>query len=682
MTTLNAVLRPIDITPGVQPPTDCTSLATTHYTNARGIRFRSGYPEKIGGNRIFVFNNDNLIAGTARTLFSAQLEMPETVIGTNQNLYSVQGTILTNITPLDITIHNIPDSISTHYDVLSANPITTVNGSNTLTIEDVNAANYMPGDEITLAGSATVGGVPDTDINDAHLVRAIVDATHYTIRVPTSASSSTTGGGALITRTSGLITFAALAHQMVNGNRTKITGAIDTNGILAAEINGEHVIRNVTTNTFDIMTLGTASSSGAGGGGAGVIYQAQIADGALNESYGQGYGLGLYGVGLYGVSKTSSNIRVFPRIWFADRFADAIILTPGNQGGVYTWDGDESFAPTLLSGAPSTVNYLFVSNNILVTFGYGGVPNKIFSSDQGNPTQWVASSTNQVFEDNIEGASRLISHIPCNGLNLIFTEQSTYTMRYIGLPLVWEILPLDTSIGIIGPMARCTTKGIGIWMGLKNFYMWRGGNVEIIPANSQAESTILNYIFNDLNTSQKSKIFAWHNYIFDEVWFHIPSASSNEPDIVARVNLQDFSWVPDVMNRTAAEYPSNLFIQPRMMDTTLLRIQEFGTDDDTLPLTFSLTGNTTSASKNNTYVAGIIPDSDQIGDINFNITAKRFPQSSTNTFDKDYVISPTTEQVPTLISGRYWQYTWSGAQLGQLWTMGKWQEWLQEGARQ
>jgi hypothetical protein len=682
VTTLNANLRPIDVVPGVQPETDRTPLATQHYTYAKGIRFQNGFPQKIGGNRIFNFNDGAEISGTARSVFSAQLTNNEMLIGTNEKLYSVQGSVLTNITPLKTATTTIANSIDTHYATLAADPLSVTNGSKTITVTDPEAALLQPGDIVTLSGATTTGGIPDTDINDDHIVRSIVDATHLTIMVPTAATSTTTGGGASVVRTSGLLTFSAVAHAQLDGDRVGILAAATTGGIADTLINGEHIVRNATANTFDIMTTGTASSAVTAGGGASTTYQVEIDPGALDQNVGQGYGLGLYGVGLYGVSKTSGTANSLPRIWFMDRFADTIILTPGNQGGVYEWGGDEDVAPVLLSGAPATANYVFVSNNIVVTFGYNGTPNRIFASDQGDPTEWTASSTNQVFEDNIEGAGRLLSSVPVNGLNLIFTQNQTYTFRYIGLPFIWEILPLDLSVGIIGPMARCTTKGIAFWMGLKNFYMWRGGNVEIIPANSQAQSTILNYIFNDLNSSQQTKIFAWYNYIFDEVWFHIPSANSNEPDTVARVNLQDFTWVPDEMDRTAAEYPINLFILPRLMDTDILRVHEDGTDDDTLPLEFELTSNLRLASKNNTYLAGFIPDSRQISNITTNIMAKRFPQSTSTTFDRDYTVTPTDEQIPVIISGRYWKYTWSGAELGQTWAMGAWQEWFKEGPRQ
>ncbi len=291
-----------------------------------------------------------------------------------------------------------------------------------------------------------------------------------------------------------------------------------------------------------------------------------------------------------------------------------------------------------------------------------------------------------MFEDDIEGAGRLISHVSVPGNNLIFTEQACYTFRKIPRDSgVWEIKVKDPAIGIIAPMARVTVNGVAYWMGSDNFYMWRGGNVEIVPSNSpdQRESTILRSVFDNLNTSQLSKIFCWHNEKFNEIWWHYPSASSNEIDSVARLSLRDMSWCPDTFNRTAAEYPNINQQYPKLVSSTgTLYRHEFGTDDDGSAMSWSLTTSLKTLGKDNAVIVGFIPDSTQTGDVTATITAKRFPQSSVNTYNASYTVTSSTERVPTAVQGRFWTYTLSGSELGQDWTMGQWLEELQTGAAQ
>lgn len=680
MTTLASSLVPIGSLAGVQPDTDRTPLATKHYTFSQAIRFRNGLPEKIGGWRNFTFLNGEEISGVARSMTSASLDLlsPQSLIGTNTRLYSLIGQSLVNITPLVTTTTPIANSLDTDYGTLANNPFTTTIGSSTVTVADTHASLYRAGDIVTLSGTASVGGISNTLLNGNHIIRS-VGVNLYTITVGGTASSSATGGGASVVRATGYINVNAAAHGMLDGDRVKIADAGNTGGILAATINKEFQIRNVSADDFMIYTSGTATSAVTAGGGGSTTFQEQIPAGAADESIGQGYGMGLYGVGLYGVSKQSDNGRRYPRIWFFDRFGVNFIMTPGNQTGLYSWDGDTQEAPTLVSGAPTEINYAFVSNGIVVTFGADGVPNKIYASDQNDITEWTSSSVNQVFEDNIEGAGRLTSHVSVNGVNLIFTETQTYIFQYIGLPLVWSTQLLEPGIGIIAPMARVVVKGVAYWMGQGNFYRWSGGNVEVIPANSQAQSTILNYVYQNYNFSQKSKIFAWYNTMFDEIWFHYPSMSSNDPERIARISLQDMSWCMDEIPRTGAEYPFNAYGNPRLLNDTLMYVHETGYDDDVDPLFFTISTNLSSIGKETVNFDGVIPDSIQTGDITFNVSAYLYPQGI-KSFDRDYIVSTDTGRLAAQGNGRFIQSTWSGEELGQYWNQGAWQIYIQKGA--
>lgn len=681
--TLASQITELAIVPGVMPSTDATPSDIPCWASSYHVRFDSttGRLRKLAGWDSIQFNYDATISGTMRTIFSATINQSVyTIIGTNSYLYSLTGSSLTNITPLVTMAIAIPDSLATHYSTLANNPITTVNGSSSIVISDSQAALFRVGDIYTLSGASTTNGVPNTEINDDHIIRSI-GVNQITIIVSTSATSSGSGGGASVVRSSGLLTVTDNAHGLASGDRVKMEGAASTGGILDTEINKEFIIRNITTNTFDIMTEGTATSSVSGGGGAATEYYPQIAAGALNQGAGQGYGAGLYGVGLYGTALVSSAGETYPRIWFCDRFGDNIIMTAGNETGIYTWDGDTSIAPALITNAPTDVNYAFVQNNILVTFGHD-VENKIFASDQGDYTQWTASATNQVFEDIIEGAGRFISHIPVDGYSLIFTETQCYTFKYIGLLSgIWQILSLDPTIGLIAPMARVSVNGYAYWMGQDNFYMFRGGKIEIIPSNITQQSTILRYVFDNLNYSQRYKIFAWYNENYDEIWWHYPSAQSNECDRIARFNRKLGCWTPDELDRTAGEYPTQSLSNPRLGNTGTLYLHESGTDDDGSPMPFEATTKKYFYGTNSAILAQFIPDSIMSGTIQFNINSYNYPQSATSMNSNTFDVTSTTEKIPVQINGRYANYTFSGEELGQDLLMGQWMIEPQKAAR-
>lgn len=680
MTTTVSNHVPMNIIPGVCPPSDSTESSTDQFTGADKIRFVGGYARKIGGwvNTIL---NGATIEGCVRSIFSANIgQKVQTVLGSDEGYYALIGSDLTNLTPLQTTTIAIPDSIDPHYETLTPNPLAVVSGSTTIRVTDSEASLFKEGDLYVLFGATDVGGIPAASINTTHIVRSI-ETNIIEIIVPDAATSTTSGGGATVVRSSGLLTINANAHGQSNDDRTKINDSTDVQGITAAQINLEFLIRNVQTNSFDVMTEGVASGSGSGEGGAATTYQVQIPDGLCDVTSGQGYGMGRYGTGLYGTALVSENSKRFPRIWFNDLFGENIITTPGNGLNVYSWNGDLTTAPTIIANAPTQVNYIFVSDNILVTLGADGISNKIKASDQGNVTQWTSSSTNQVFEDFIEGSNELLSHVSLNGTNLLFTNNECYTFRYIGLPFIWEIKFKD-NIGCIAPMARVVVNGVAYWMGENNFYMWRGGNVEVIPSNTRSETTLLNYVFENINRAQAAKSFAWYNKRYDEIWFHYPSANSNEVDSVARYHVTEFHWVPDTFDRTAAEYPNINLQFPRLIDSNNnLYRHEIGTDDDVNAMQWSLKTNYRSYGTNNVMLESIIPDSIQTQNITLTIDGYSYPQSSLAKNTSTITITPTTEYVALDVDARFLQFTMSGNAVGQNWIMGEWLEPIQQSSR-
>ena len=681
MATKASSLQQIVINPGVQPSTDRTSFATTHWTFSDKVRFRNGFPQKIGGWFSVLYDYGVWPNGICRTVYGAVINNNSlTLLGTHTDLYSLIGSRLTNITPILVATTAIANALETDYSTLANNPITTVSGSSTVTVADTNASKYARGDSITIAGSSAVGGIGAASINKVQVIRSVGTNT-FTINTGTNATSSVTGGGASVVVKTGLITITDASHGQSDGDRVKITLAATTGGVTAAQINLEFIIRNKTTNTFDVMTGGVATSHVTGGGGAATLYQKQIPAGNKDESFGYGYGCGLYGVGLYGTALISTSGKSFPRIWSVDRFADSVIMTPGNQGGLYSWSGSSITAPALIANAPAAINYSFVSDNIVVTFGAGNVNNHIFASDQRDPTMWVSSETNQVYENYLEGAGRLKSHLSVSGVNLIFTDNQTYLFSYIGLPNIWSISLLSGEIGMISPRAGCVVKGVAYWMGQKNWYKWAGANIEIIPANTQPYSTIHQYVFNNLFQAQKSKCFCWYNEQFDEIWWHYPSAGSIECDKIARFNVSDLTWCPDTMDRTAAEYPIMVLANPRAIDKYgILYNHEVGCNADGQAMAFTLTSNQKTNGKNNVLLSGFVPDSIQVGDLTVGISTVRYPQSDTKVFDSTYTVTPTSEQIPIQIGGRLWTYTITGEVIDQNWICGAWSDFLQESA--
>lgn len=685
MTTSISKSRPIECLAGVATSVDDTPANTEHYIDSLGIRFVGGKPEKTNGSIQMSFDNGNTVIGVPRSCYSQTINGKiYTMVGTHKRLYSIIGSALVNITPLKDTQTTVgTNSLLTDYVNLANNPATMVSGSNTVTIAKTDASRYRAGDVVTLSGFVgTINGTPSAELNAVHIVRT-VSASSFTIRTTTAATSSATGGGAGVYCASGLIQFTNAAHGLEDGDRVNVIHNFALGGILAVNIHKQHIIRVTGANTFDFMTTGTATSSATNPANS-AHYNEQIDAGEIDVKAGAGYGVGRYGVGLYGTSRPSaSGVYTYPRIWCFDRFGALILCSPCNGSYLYEWDGDIETAPVRVTNSPDGINWFFVDQSIIVALGTdtggGLIENRITTSDQNDRTVWTGTAENQVFDDAIEGAGRFVSALNVRGTNLLFTFNQVYSFEYIGGTNVWSIRKISSNSGIVGPMACKEVNGVGFWVGQQNFYMFSGSNVQIMPSATSYMATNGRYSFAQLSTLQRYKSFCRYNEQFSELDFHFPSQASGEVDLVSRCNLIEQTWANDEIERTCAESPSSSTIYQKMCDYDGNVYQhDYGYDDAGNSKPFSFTTRRLTLGKKETRLSAFVPDGVQSGTVTVTIHGYQWAQSQSPIDIVSFTVDPTTGRCPVNINGRYWTYTIEGNSLGQAFSLGNWQEELQE----
>lgn len=156
--------------------------------DADKVRFRQGYPEKIGGwERLSAAT----FLGVCRSLWNWVTLSGNNIVGVGTNLkfYLELGTAYHDITPLRVT--------TAAGDVTFA----ATNGSSSITVADT-AHGAFPGNFVTFSGSASLGGVITATILDKeYQVDSLVDADSYIIialdasDVAIEANASDTGNG-------------------------------------------------------------------------------------------------------------------------------------------------------------------------------------------------------------------------------------------------------------------------------------------------------------------------------------------------------------------------------------------------------------------------------------------------------------------------------------------------------
>ena len=104
-----------------------------------------------------------------------------------------------------------------------------------------------------------------------------------------------------------VVTVTAPAHGAVTGDYVTFSGATATDGITTAQLNIEHEVTVVDSNSYQITTTGTASSGDTAGGGSSIIANYQINTGLNTVVSGTGFGAGLWSGQTTGYSQTTLN---------------------------------------------------------------------------------------------------------------------------------------------------------------------------------------------------------------------------------------------------------------------------------------------------------------------------------------------------------------------------------------
>ena len=159
----------------------------TSYTNEGGwvdsdkVRFRLGFPEKIGG---WVKRSSNTYLGSARSLFpwTALSGTKFLGVGTNIKYYILNGTEFNDITPVRVT--------TTGEATFSVG-----DGFTVATVTD-NAHGVNAGDFVTFTNAASLGGnVTAAVLNQEFEIITVPTADTFTINISVTGNSSDSGNG-------------------------------------------------------------------------------------------------------------------------------------------------------------------------------------------------------------------------------------------------------------------------------------------------------------------------------------------------------------------------------------------------------------------------------------------------------------------------------------------------------
>ena len=555
------------------------------------VRFRKGFPEKIGG---WTKDTPKTFLSTCRALHSwVDLNITKYLgLGTTWKYYIQEGANFNDVTPIRATT--------------SAGDVTfsATNGDATITVADT-AHGAQQNDFVTFSGAATLGGlVTAAVLNQEYQIATIVNTNSYTIE-----AKDTDGN-----------TVTANASDSGNGGSSTV-GAYQVNVGLDEYVSGS----GWGASTWGDGTFGSVSALSAAN-------QLRL---WTHDNFGEDLIMNVRSGGIYYWDTSAKTLGTDRAVALSDLSGANVPPTFGLQ--VIVSDIDRH---VLVLGADPL--------NAAGTARTGAIdPMLVAWCDQENITQWEPKSINTAGSARLSAGSSIIGGIRARQEILIWTDTSLYSMKFIGQPFIFSTNLVNEGVGLIGPKAMVNTPVGVFWMDKKGVYSY-GGQVKPVPCD------VHDYVFGDINEGQAYKVHGFLNKRFNEVGWYYPSESSSEIDRYVVYNYGENVWSIGEMNRTAW-LDEGLEAYPRATYTTsnvgYLYQQETGNDADGSPMSnvyiesgdFDLQDGESSQ-----YVGRIIPDIKFTGDnsdslLNCVLKTRNYPGDSLTTKSTSNVSSSTTK---------------------------------------
>ena len=495
----------------------------TSYSNEGGwvdgdkIRFRLGFPEKIGG---WLKYSVNTFQGAARALHNwIALDGSNFLgIGTHLKYYIEEGGGFNDITPLRST--------TAAGDVTFA----ATNGSTTITVSDTNHGAVL-NDFVEFSGAATLGGnITAAILNAEHKVIAVVSSSQYQIVVSATANGSDTGNGGS----------SVVGKYQINVGLNSQVGGTGWGSSTWGRLGwGSGSSLTTTTN----IRLWSHDNFGED-----LIINPRDA----NVYYwDKGTGLSARAVELSTLSGAKSAPQIAKQVLVSDQ--DRHVL---------------AFGCDAINSSSSAAQGNGVQGPLLVRF-----------SSQENAVDWYPTSTNTAGDLILGSGSEFVQAVETKREILVWTDTSLHSMRFIGPPFTFGIQQLASNITIMGPNAAVATEDVVYWMGIDNFYTYSGQTKQLNCTVKDHVFNDFNFSQSDKVYGGINSEFSEVIWLYPSETNSLASGGSGENDKYVIYNYKDDIWYYGNLSRSAW-IDRGIRTFPIAAESGYLYNHEFEYDDD------------------------------------------------------------------------------------------------------
>jgi hypothetical protein len=512
----------------------------TDYSNEGGwyecdkIRFRSGYPQKIGG---WVKSSPTAFVGVCRQMWNWITTYSDNflALGTNERVYIEAGGVYYDITPFDTALAG-----SNTFAV-----------TNTFAVVTVTTTTALPswlgtGETVKIAGFASaLGGIPITELNGDRTV-TVTGTNTFTFTTTTAATSSTSVSGAGYT----------VQAEIEPGNPIAVGGygwGVGTWG-------------------RDAWGLGTTTTP------LNLPQRDWWFDNFDNDLV--------------------MNIRNGPGYWWErGTIADPTNALTTHAITLQAYATAQGKDPNAVPVKIMQL-LVSQQDRHLIAFGavpFGSTsatdfdPMLIRWASQDSPGDWTPSEFSSAGDLRVSRGSRIIRALPTRQEVLVWTDTHLYTLQYLGTADVFGLQEYADNISVASPRCVVSAANVVYWMGQDKFYAYTG-RVETLPC------TLRNHVFMNINFEQSDQIVCGSNEQWHEIWWFYPTADSDYNNAYVIYNHLEQIWYYGSIDRTAwLDTPLRHFPQAANTPITVsgstvtvgngyLYSHEDGVDDDTLPI--------------------------------------------------------------------------------------------------
>lgn len=608
----------------------------TNYTNEGGwfacdkVRFRSGYPQKLGG---WVQATSDTFLGICRQLFGWITSFSDNLLalGTSKKVYIEVGAQFYDITPYE--------TITTAGEVT----FSATNGSSTITVTDT-GSNTTVGNYVTFSGAVTLGGnITAAVLNQNYEIATVVSTSQYTIiakspttgaAVTANASDSGNGGAAVVGSYEIPIGYDNATYGYGWGTSTWGTipwGLGSTTPVLLPQrdwwfdqLDNDRIM-NYRNGPLFIWQRGTSAASVA-----------------LNTR-------SIYIEDLPGAADVPGEVMQC-LISQNDRHLLAFGCIP------YGSTSSTDFDPMLIRWASQDAPEFWTPGTVTV------------------PSTGALSSAG--FR-RVSRGSRIVRAIPTRQAILVFTDTHLYLFQFIGTTDVFDLQEQADNISIISPRAVISASNVTYWMGIDKFYAYNG-------AVQTLACTLRNHIFNNLNYTQADQVVCGTNEGFHEIWWFYPSANADYNDSYVCYNYLEQVWFYGTIDRTAWLDSAQREFPQAVGTERLLYNHESGVDANGAPMESYIQSSDFDLGDGEEFMLSrrVIPDLDFSGssvsspELDFMIRPRNFPGSAyqDDAFDSQAVIETSvnnyTDQVFIRARARQMALKIRSTDLGVNWQLG------------